>query len=158
MTNKSSEEKEVYDLLASVLEKLNMEYVKKEDDLSIITSVKGDMPIPLHIMVSEQTDLLGFSAYAPFGVPEERKLPIALAIAKANMKSLDGCFEYNSGDGSLLFYSTAYYKGCEVKEGLLQYKILSVCNAMNKYAAAFKKVCDGNLSELESVKLIDEVK
>lgn len=154
----SSETKEVYALVAAVLEKLKMEYVKKEDDFSLLTSVKGNLMIPLHIIVSEQSGLVGFSAYAPFGVPEERRTHIALAIAKANMKSLDGCFEYNSSDGSLLFYSTAYYTGCEVQSGLIEYKILSVCSAMNKYAAVFKKICDEDVMEPNAVRLVDEVK
>ena len=158
MDNTSSETKEVYALVAEVLEKLKMEYVNKEDNLSIVTSVKGNLMIPVHILVSEQSHLVGFSAYAPFGVPEERRTHIALAIAKANMKSLDGCFEYNAADGSLLFYSTAYYKGCEVQSGLIEYKILSVCSAMNKYAATFKKICDEDMTEQNAVKLVDEVK
>lgn len=158
MDNTSSEIKEVYALIASTLEKLKMEYVKKEDEFSYLTSVKGNLMIPLHIIVSEQTGVIGFSAYAPFGVPDERKVHIALAVAKANMKALDGCFEYNAADGSLLFYSTAYFKGCAVESGLVQYKILSVCSAMNRLAAAFKKICDEDMSEQSAVKLVDQVK
>lgn len=154
----TSEKEQVYALIAVVLEKLKMEYVKKEDDLSLLTSVRGNLMIPLHIIVSEQSGVIGFSAYAPFGVPEERKTHIALAVAKANMKSLDGCFEYNAADGSLLFYSTAYFKGCGVESGLIEYKILSVCSAMNKYAAVFKKICDEEMTEQSAVKLTDEVK
>lgn len=158
MNTTSSETAEVYEILTETLKKLNIEYVKKEDDLSVIASVKGGMPIPLHAVVSEQSNVVGFSAYAPFSVPEERRTHIALAVAKANMKTLDGCFEYNATDGSLLFYSTAYFKGCEIKSGLIQYKILSVCTAMNKYAAAFKSICDGDMTEPDAVKLVDEVK
>ncbi len=139
--------KETYAILCRMLDNKGWHYEKIEDDLVIKSGVKGDdLPIKFIMRVNPRNEVVSFISWMPFNVDEEKRIDMALAVCIANYGLVDGSFDYDLSDGSILFRLTSSYKDTVLSESLLEYMLMVAASTVDEYNDKFFMITKGMLS------------
>lgn len=139
--------KETYSTLCNMLDNKNWHYEKMEEDLIIKSGVKGDdLPIDFIMRVNPRNEVVSFISWLPFKADESKRIDMALAVCVANYGLVDGSFDYDLSDGTLMFRLTSSYKESILSEALLEYMLLVAAGTVDQYNDKFFMISKGALS------------
>ena len=114
-------------------------YEKDEEKLVIHSGVKGDdFPVEFIIAVDAEREVVRFLSKLPFSIPEEKRVDCAIAVCVANNGIVNGNFDYDINDGSIIFRLTTSFKsGSVLSEDLFEYMILASAHTVDRYNDRF---------------------
>lgn len=128
----------VYLTLCNAIERMDWNYTKKEEILAVEFSVTGeDLPMPFHLLVDAQRQLVRLSSIIPFSMCEEKRLEGAVATIAANYGMADGNFDYDLCDGTIIFRMTASFRESMISESMFHYMISCTCQTVDQYNDRF---------------------
>lgn len=139
--------KETFDILCKMLDNREWKYDKFEEDLVIKSGVKGDdFPIEFIVRVNPVSEIVSFLSWLPFKTEEAKRVDMALAVCVANYGLVDGSFDYDISDGSILFRLTSSYRNTVLSEDLLEYMIYIAAGTVDKYNDKFFMIAKNMLT------------
>ena len=139
--------KEVFDTLVKALNDLDWTFKKNEDDLVIISAVKGDdIPIEFIVKVNPKNEVVQFLSKLPFNMPEDKRVDGAIAVCVANYGLVDGSFDYDLRDGEILFRLTSSYRESTLSEDLFEYMIMVAASTVDQYNDKFFMIAKGMMT------------
>ena len=116
---------EVYQTLCTMLDDLNLKYSRDDESFAIQVGIQGeDFPVRMHIRVNPGKSLISVLSQLPFSVPEDKRIEMSVAVSMANYLLVDGSFDYNIGEGDILFRLTSSYLYSLIGKELLQYMLM----------------------------------
>ena len=116
---------EVYQTLCTMLDDLNLKYSRDDESFAIQVGIQGeDFPVRMHIRVNPGKSLISVLSQLPFSVPEDKRIEMSVAVSMANYLLVDGSFDYNIGEGDILFRLTSSYLDSLIGKELLQYMLM----------------------------------
>lgn len=130
--------REVYDLLCRMLDNRGWHYDKIEDKLVVKASAKGDdLPIDFIMKVHPKNEIVSFYSSLPFTVSEAKRIDLALAVCVVNAKLVDGSFDYDLSDGTILFRLTSSFRNSTLSEELFEYMLIITAGTVDEYNDKF---------------------
>lgn len=149
---KRKKAEEVYGVLCKALDERNWRYEKEEEKLTVRFNVSGDdLSMRFRVAIDEQRDIIRLFSWMPFQM-KERRMEGALATCYVNYRLVDGCFDYDLKDGSILFRMTASYRGSLIGTGLIAYMIDCACGTIDDYNDRFLMLEKGRLEPSDFAK------
>ncbi|MBQ7319833.1 MAG: YbjN domain-containing protein [Clostridia bacterium] len=116
---------DVYQTLCAMLDDLNLKYSRDDESFAIQVGIQGeDFPVRMQIRVNPGKSLISVLSQLPFSVPEEKRVEMSVAISMANYLLVDGSFDYNIGEGDILFRLTSSYLDSLIGKEMLQYMLM----------------------------------
>ena len=154
---KLNQAKDVFDTLCSMLENLEFKYEKNPEELVIKTVCRGDdLPIAVRFRIDPKWQLISLLSTIPVSIPEDKRMEMAIAVSVANYPMVDGSFDYDITDGTILFRMTSSFLDSLISEELLKYMLLVSCNTVDEYNDKFFMICKGMLSLEDFIKEVND--
>ena len=145
--------KEAYDTLCNTLDEMKWRYDKDEDKLILHLGISGeDIPMEFIVHCDADRQLIRLMSFLPFKISEEKRVEGAIATCHANYLLADGSFDYNLGDGTIIFRMTSSFRESLVGDELFKYMIHVACITVDKYNDQFLMISKGNLSITDFIK------
>ena len=135
-----------FDMLVKMLDERKWTYDAKKEELVIETGAQGDdLPIPLHISVDADRQVVIMYSFLPFEIPENKRLEIALAVSVINDSIVDGSFDYNFVSGRLVYRLTSSFMGSVLSKALFEYMVDCTCATVDNYNDKLEAIIKGTL-------------
>ena len=139
--------KKVYNDLCNAIDNRNWNYDKDDDSLSVHFNVSGDdFPMKFLLIVDAERQLIRVMSPMPFQFDEKNRIEGAIATCVATNSLMDGSFDYDISDGSIIFRMTASFRESIIGEGLFQYLISTACVSVDYFNDKFIAIDMGILS------------
>ena len=136
--------KRPFDTLVNMFETRNLKYDKNEEELIVRSGIKGDdLPIDFIVVVKPKNEVVQFLSKLPFNMPEDKIIDGAIAASAANYGLVDGSFDYNVMDGSIIFRLTSSYRDSILSEDLFEYMIMVSAATIDEYNDKFFMLAKG---------------
>ena len=136
--------KRTFDTLVNMFETRNLKYDKNEEELIVRSGIKGDdLPIDFIVVVKPKNEVVQFLSKLPFNMPEDKVIDGAIAASAANYGLVDGSFDYNIMDGSIIFRLTSSYRDSILSEDLFEYMIMVSAATIDEYNDKFFMLAKG---------------
>lgn len=136
--------KRTFDTLVNMFETRNLKYDKNEEELIVRSGIKGDdLPIDFIVVVKPKNEVVQFLSKLPFNMPEDKIIDGAIAASAANYGLVDGSFDYNVMDGSIIFRLTSSYRDSILSEDLFEYMIMVSAATIDEYNDKFFMLAKG---------------
>jgi len=130
--------KMAFNALCEMLDEKDWHYDKNEEEFSINCGVKGeDLPIRIKITVDPERQLVILLSQLPFEVPEEKRIPMCVAVNVANYGLADGSFDYDVASGIIVFRMTSCYRESLIGKDLFEYMLMCACYTVDEYNDKF---------------------
>ena len=153
MADKKMLAQQVYQTVCAALEARNWMFEKDEPNLIVHFGVRGeDLPINMIMIVDEDRQLIRVMSPLPFKIGENKRVEGAIAACVATYGMVEGSFDYDFYDGSLVFRMTASFCESTIGEGLIQYMISCTCSMVDKYNDMFLALSKGLMSVQDFMK------
>lgn len=148
--------REAYGALCEMLDEKGWHYQKDEENFGISCGAQGDdLPMQIRIKVDPERQLVVLLSDMPFSVPENRRSALAVAVSAANYILVDGDFDYNYLDGTILFRMTSSFKESLVGKAMFEYMLMCSCVTIDRYNDKFLIVAKSNMSNEEILDYIN---
>ena len=149
--------KRTFDTLVNMFETRNLKYDKNEEELIVRSGIKGDdLPIDFIVVVKPRNEVVQFLSKLPFNMPEDKIIDGAIAASAANYGLVDGSFDYNIMDGSIIFRLTSSYRDSILSEDLFEYMIMVSAATIDEYNDKFLMLAKGMMSVEQFISAINE--
>ncbi len=96
--------------------------------------------------VDAKRQLVVLLSQMPFGVAENRRAALAVAVSNANCNIVDGSFDYDYLSGKIGFRMTSSYCGCVVGKEMLDYLLVCSCGTIDYFNDKFFAVAESDMS------------
>lgn len=138
---------QVYRDLCAALDRKDWNYEKDEEKLIIHFRVSGDdIPISMIVLVDADRQLIRVMSPMPFEIAEDKRIEGAIATCVASFGMADGNFDYDFGEGTIMFRMTASFRDSQIGDTLFYYLIDCSCTMVDKYNDQFLALNKGMLS------------
>lgn len=158
-----AEEKEIrqakatYDTLCEMLKERDWHYESDEDNFTIMCGARGeDLPMEIRIQVDPERLIVTLLSQMPFSVPEDKRVEMALAVSAINFSLVDGSFDYNFVDGTMLFRMTSSYRESLVGKDMFEYMLYVSCKTIDDYNDKLLMIIKEKMTLEDLVKFIAE--
>ena len=139
--------KQVYQTLCEAIERREWNFGKDEEKLLVHFGVSGDdIPMRFILIVDAERQLIRLMSPMPFKMSESKRMEGAIATCVASFGMVDGSFDYDLSDGTIVFRMTASFRESLIGEGLFQYMISCSCAMVDKYNDQFLALDKGIMS------------
>ncbi len=139
--------KKVYNTLCTAIDKRDWTYDREDEDLIVRFNVSGeDIPMSFILIVDADRQLVRLLSPIPFNMGEDKRMEGAIATCVASYGFINGSFDYDLEDGSIVFRLTQSFRGSDVSEEVLQYMISLSCSVVDNYNDRFMALNKGLLS------------
>lgn len=139
--------KKVYDTICAAIERREWKYQKDDERLVINFGVNGDdIPMQFIMVVDVERQLVRMMSPMPFKMAEDKRMEGAIVTCVANFGMVDGSFDYDVADGTIVFRMTASFRESVIGDGLFQYMISCSCAMVDAYNDKFLAINKGILS------------
>ena len=139
--------KQVYQTLCEAIERREWNFGKDEEKLLVHFGVNGDdIPMQFILIVDAERQLIRVMSPLPFKMSEAKRMEGAIATCTASFGMVDGSFDYDLSDGTIVFRMTASFRESLIGEGLFQYLISCSCAMVDKYNDQFLALDKGIMS------------
>ena len=139
--------KKVYNTLCTAIDKRDWTYDREDEDLIVRFNVSGeDIPMSFILIVDADRQLVRLLSPIPFNMGEDKRMDGAIATCVASYGFINGSFDYDLEDGSIVFRLTQSFRGSDVNEEVLQYMISLSCSVVDNYNDRFMALNKGLLS------------
>lgn len=138
---------QAYKTLCEAIERREWNYEKDEEKLLVHFGVNGeDIPMSFILVVDAERQLIRLLSPMPFKMSEAKRIEGAIATCAASYGMIDGSFDYNLSDGTIVFRMTASFRESLIGEGLFQYMISCSCAMVDKFNDQFLAIDKGVMS------------
>lgn len=138
---------QVYRTLCDALDERGWSYEKEEEQLLVHFGVRGnDVPMQILILVDTDRQLIRVMSPIGFKMKQDNLLDGAIACTVASYGMVDGNFDYDVSDGSIVYRLTASYRGSKIGKGLFHYLIDCTCATVDDYNKKFLGLNNGTLT------------
>ena len=128
----------VFGTLCEMLDSHGWRYDRDDEELVIKCGANGeDIPIDIKIKVNAEKQIVSLYSHLPFDVPEAERVTMALAVSAANLNMVDGSFDYNIGNGNILFRLTSSFRESLIGHDMLEYMLFVSCSTVDNYNDKF---------------------
>ena len=149
--------KTAYDTLCEMLKEREWHYESDEDNFTIMCGARGeDLPMEIRVQVDPERLIVTLLSQMPFSVPEDKRVEMALAVSAVNYALVDGSFDYNFVDGTLLFRMTSSYRESLVGKDMFEYMLYVSCKTIDDYNDKFLMIIKEKMTLEDLVKFIAE--
>ncbi len=139
--------KATFDTICQMLDGKDWKYERIDEKLIIQSGVQGDdLPIKFTIKVNPRNQIVALYSMMPFNVPEDKRVEMALAIHVANYPMVDGSFDYDIKDGSIIFRLTTSFRDSILSKELFEYMLMVSVVTIDEYNDKFFAVSKGLMS------------
>jgi len=126
--------REVYYNIMYHLNNLDWKYDRLDNELILKSGLKSeDLPIEFLIVVKPENKVVQFISKLPFDIPEDKRVEAAIAICAVNYKLVDGSFDYDISDGTVMYRLTCSYRGNTITSDLVEYIIAVAAGTVDEY-------------------------
>ena len=137
------------EVMISMLNRRDLKYtVMEQTDARThikITFTGEDIPIPLHIILRTDRQIVSVLSPMPFRISEARMQDAALAVTAANHGLIDGSFDLNMKTGEIRFRLTSCFIGTVLSEELFAYLMFVSAETIDRYNDRFSDLNEGRL-------------
>lgn len=141
--------------LCEMLDEKDWHYKKDEEHLLIGCGAQGDdLPMEIRIEVDAERSLVILLSNMPFQIPPEKRNALAVAVSAANYKIVDGSFDYNYLDGTILFRLTSSFMDSLVGKEMFEYLLYVSCFTIDRYNDKFLMIAKSDMSNEEILDFI----
>lgn len=145
--NKKIDGAAAFKVVCDTLDAEEFNYEKDEEKLVVFCGAKGeDIPMELVIRVDEESSLLYAFSKMPFAVAEDKRMDLILAVCMANDKLINGSFDYNISDGTIIFRIDNRLVGCDVTPEMVKYLMYTAFATVDDYNDKFFMLNKGLLT------------
>ena len=149
--------KETYELLCNTLTKLEFPFERKDEELCIISHVRGDdLPIDMLVSVEAEKQMVLVLSRMPLVVPEDKRLDMALAVSFVNNMLVDGCFDYDINSGRVTYRMTNSFIESRLSEGLFKYLVFGSCQVIDEFNDKFLMLAKDMISITQFIDSINK--
>ena len=113
-----------YRALLEMLNEHGWKYREAEDRTIICLTQGDDLPIPITFRVDDERKLLTVVSPIPVAVPEAKRTDMAVAVSLANYIIVDGSFDFDFLEGTMLFRLTSSFRESLIGKELLEYMLM----------------------------------
>ncbi|MCD7785550.1 MAG: YbjN domain-containing protein [Oscillospiraceae bacterium] len=139
--------KEVYTNLYKSIDSRGWSYDKEEDALIAYFTVRGeDLPMRFILVVDIDRQLIRLLSPLPFKMSESKRMDGAIAACVASYGMIDGSFDFDISDGTVMFRMTASFRESTIGDGLFKYMIDCSAAMVDKYNDRFLALEKGFMS------------
>ncbi len=140
--------KQVFATMVKMLDGRGWHYQKDEENLIIRSGVTGDdLPVEFIIVVDAEREVVRFLSKLPFSMPEDKRVDGAIAVCVANNGMVNGSFDYDIGDGDIVFRLTTTFKsGSILTEDVFEYIIMVSASTVDEYNDKFFMLAKGMIT------------
>jgi len=136
--------KKVYKAMIAGLNKKEWNFDEDEEKLTIYSSCTGeDIPMKFIVRIDAEREVIKFLSPMPFSMAEDKRVDGAIAVCVANYGLVNGSFDYDVTDGSILFRLTTSYAACEIGEDFFMDMISTALWTADKYNDKFLMLSKG---------------
>lgn len=144
---KLEQAKETFATVCSVLDRMEVHYDKREEDLRALFSARGeDLPLDISIKVDVERQVVLLVSAIPFSIQEDRRLELAVAISAVNYLIIDGCFDYDIKTGDVWFRFTNSFFDSKLDGEVFEYMLHLTFSIVDKYNDKFLMLAKGMIS------------
>lgn len=137
----------IYETIAAGLEKEDWKFVRKDDELTIVSSYSGDeLPIVFTIEVDPSAEVIRMTSPLPFSGKDETLDELAKAICVANCGLNVGRFDLYLGSKKIVFVEVTSYHGMEILPEFAYHMMGSALSVLAHYNELLLGVCAGVLT------------
>lgn len=137
----------VYESLCEAIDKRGWKYEKDEEQLLVHFGVSGDdIPMQFVLIVDIERQLIRLMSPLPFTMCESKRMEGAIATCTASFGMVDGSFDYDITEGTIIFRLTASFRESLIGDGLFQHMISCSCFMVDKYNDLFLALDKGIIS------------
>ena len=145
----------VYNTICKAFDSNGWKYEKDDEKLHVFCGAQGDdLTIDVNMKVNTAQQIISFYSYMPFEVPQDRRVEVALAVTMINYVMVDGSFDYDFVDGTLLFRMTSGFTSSLIGTELIEYMLYISCRTVDDYNDKLEKIANGKMSLQELAELI----
>ena len=145
----------VYGALCSMLDERGWRYDKNDEKMTIHCGAQGDdLPMNIVMEVDMKRELISLLSMMPFAIPENRRIPMAIAVSRANYGLIDGSFDYDCTSGKIIFRLTSSYTGSLIGKNLLSYMLSCSCYTIDEYNDKFLMVAKNDMTTEQILEFI----
>ena len=136
--------KQVYKFMCESLESRGLEFGKEEDELIVHFGVLCDnKPMQIILTVDIERQLIRLMSPMPFKIGESKRIEGAIATCAASFGMVDGSFDYDISNGSIVFRMTSSFMDSSIGKGLFDYMINCSCAMVDNYYTMFLELDKG---------------
>lgn len=147
MPDNTNAAQQVYDTVCELLTEEKWHFTPDPETLMIKTGAVGDdLPMEMFIDVNKERDLMLIISPLPFVIPEDKRIDFAIAVCAVNDSFISGGFDYDIGDGHLMFRLPCSFCGCPMSKNAALQLLLVACNTVDEYNDKFLALATGAVS------------
>ena len=144
-----------FQTLCEMLDEKNWHYEMDAENFRINCMAQGDdLPMNIRIEVDPERLLVILLSQMPFVIPEDKRAALAVAISAANYGLIDGSFDYDYLDGTILFRLTSSFMESLVGKNMFEYMLMCSCITIDRYNDKFLVVAKKDMSNEEILNFI----
>ena len=137
----------VYNTLCNAIENRSWKYAKDDEKLIVNFGVSGDdIAMKFIIVVDVERQLIRLLSPMPYKMSEGKRVEGAIATCVASFGMVDGSFDYDLSDGSIIFRMTASFRESLIGEELFGYMIDCSCAMVDLFNDQFLAIDKGMMS------------
>lgn len=130
--------KVVYEGICNALTHDEWKFKRDDEDLTIVTGAQGDdLPMNFIVMVDADRDLVRLLSPMDFEVKEEKRTELAIAITMANNQLVNGSFDFDLGNGKIVFRMALSYRGSILGREAYDYLIRASLATIDEFNEKF---------------------
>lgn len=145
--NKQQQAEEVYKILCEMLDQLEANYEKYEEDFLVKVGMSGDnLPMKFLMLVDKERSLIRLLSPLPLAVQEDKRKDMAVAINEINCRFAEGNFDYEITTGRICFRASSCFEDCKISADVPKYLLYMASVIVNKYNDRFLMFSKGAIS------------
>lgn len=136
--------KQLYASLCEQLDEMKLIYDKHEKDLVITFGLRGeDIPMQFVLNIDAERQLIRLLSLLPVKFEEDKRVDACIATCEANCRIVDGSFDFDYEDGSIIFRMTSSFLDSLISKDLFAYMIVIGSRIVDEYNDKFLMLSKG---------------
>ncbi len=137
----------VYDALCDMLTEDDWNFKRYDDDFTITCVASGDdLPVELRIQVDPERLIVTLLSHLPYTIAEDSRVKLAVAVSAVNYMLVDGNFDYNILNGTIIFRMTSSYRDSLIGKDVFGYMVYVACQTVDRYNDRFLMISKNMMS------------
>ena len=123
-----------FNTLIDLLNELKWEYSSNKNDLSVRCVLSGrDLPVEINFVCDKVRGILSVFSHLPFKTAKKANEKMALAVCMVNQVLLEGNFDFDYLNGSLLFRTGTVFKDSVISKQAITHLIKQTLATVYEY-------------------------
>jgi hypothetical protein len=143
---------DLYDAIVAFLQEDGWTFTPMEEQMVLRTGFRGENgQWTCYAQAREEQGQFIFYSVCPVNVPEDRRMPAAEFLTRANYGLFIGNFEMDWSDGEIRYKTSIDVEGDRLSPALVQQMVYANVLMMDRYLPGIMQVLYGNVSPADAV-------